>query len=434
MNYHYMYVHKPLWDAFLKARDSLAPVELPQSQIELRGPMSSDERQRIDEAITLMIVEGKLSFRFIKSEAFRSLFQLVCPRYKIPSNVPLLIEQRAEELRTLVKRRLSDGLAYSFTLDGWSAHRTSFLGITIQFLTSAGKLDQVLLPMIQMPEAHTAANINDRFKSALAEFIDVERVRLRIGGVTTDGASNMVAFGALSSMQWNYCIAHSINLYVRDVIDAAENKALFEKIRSLVIKFRTSSHCIQQLKHVQQERMEPEKTLILDVSTRWNSLYHMLERCKEQKQNIKKALINLSDRCEDYMAMVPNAAEWEMIEAVCSLLAIFDLATSTCSNAKDPTINAVSPLLLEIRYQIQPLATDSQVIQKLKTNFRSRFDGRFSDFLDPISVQSIAVALEPTTRYIATDDRTWKIIEDALNLRKTAHNSSSSFKAHLNLA
>ncbi len=118
MNYHYMYVHKPLWDAFLKARDSLAPVELPQSQIELRGPMSSDERQRIDEAITLMIVEGKLSFRFIISEAFRSLFQLVCPRYKIPSNIPLLIKQRAEELRTLVRRRLSDGLAYSFTLDG----------------------------------------------------------------------------------------------------------------------------------------------------------------------------------------------------------------------------------------------------------------------------------------------------------------------------
>jgi hypothetical protein len=155
----------------------------------------------------------------------------------------------------------------------------------------------------------------------------------------------------------------------------------------------------------------------------------MLERCKEQKQNIKKALINLSDRCEDYMAMGPNAAEWEMIEAVCSLLAIFDLTTSTCSNAKDPTINAVIPLLLEIRYQIQPLATDSQVIQKLKTNFRSRFDGRFSDFLDPSSVQSIATALEPNTRYIATDDRTWKAIEDALNLRKTAHDSSSSSEA-----
>jgi hypothetical protein len=104
--------------------------------------------------------------------------------------------------------------------------------------------------------------------------------------------------------------------------------------------------------------------------------------------------------------MGPNAAEWERIEPVCSLLAIFDLVTSTCFSAKDPT-DAVNPLLLGIKSHIQR-TTDSHIIQKIEMNFRSRFDSRFSDFLDPISVQSIAVALEPTTRYRATDNRTWK--------------------------
>ena len=116
--YHTENKHGDLWLAFLTAQETQKPTLSLQAQLGTLKPLSAKERKRIDAALTLVVTEGKVSFRFIHSPAFRSLFQLVCPKYQIPSDIPGLIETRAKEIRGEMKTLLSDALAYSFTIDG----------------------------------------------------------------------------------------------------------------------------------------------------------------------------------------------------------------------------------------------------------------------------------------------------------------------------
>jgi hypothetical protein len=255
-----------------------------------RNKWKEKEAQSATEALSLMIVGGKLSFNFILSPYFRHFVAIVQPAYTVPSNIPDLIDEHAKLVQKDVKERLSKGLAYSFTMDGWSAHRAYFLAIAVHFVTSTGTMDHALLPVIRMKEAHTASNMNVQFRSELSKFLSVDENELRMGGITTDNATNMEAFGNLCDFTWVSCFAHSLNLFVKDVV-IEDAEAMFSKLRALVVKFRTSHHFIEALTTAQKNKGTKVRALKLDVPTRWNSLYHMLIRCVEEKDSIYRALV-----------------------------------------------------------------------------------------------------------------------------------------------
>lgn len=78
------------------------------------------------------------------------------------------------------------------------------------------------------------------------------------------------------------CFAHTINLVVTKSIDDAKNcTALIGKVRKIVKYIKKSVNASDELRKKQMElglKQGQIKKMILDVRTRWNSCFYMLER------------------------------------------------------------------------------------------------------------------------------------------------------------
>ncbi|KAK9744833.1 hypothetical protein QE152_g7412 [Popillia japonica] len=102
--------------------------------------------------------------------------------------------------------------------------------------------------------------------------------------VGTDNAANMVKaihdkFGKNRHIP---CFAHTLNLVCESSLTNAEGlNIIIDKVRSIVVWFKRSVKASDQLRKVEIDAGTSEgnmKKMILDVKTRWNSTYYMLDR------------------------------------------------------------------------------------------------------------------------------------------------------------
>ena len=75
--------------------------------------------------------------------------------------------------------------------------------------------------------------------------------------------------------------------------------------------------------------------LILDVSTRWNSIYYMLERAIKYRQSLVK--LETFDKKGNKTAL--TAKEWTRAVNICDFLGPFAVITSLMAGSNYPTAN-----------------------------------------------------------------------------------------------
>ena len=129
------------------------------------------------------------------------------------------------------------------------------------------------------------------------------------------------------------CAAHVINLVC---------KAGFEIINSIVHKVREGVKYIegstsrkQKFEEIiQQLGIRYKKRPKIDISTRWNSTYLMLEDCLE----LKRAFESLARQEPEY-TYAPSLEEGEKAKMVCRFLKTFYDATKVMSGSLYPTAN-----------------------------------------------------------------------------------------------
>lgn len=85
------------------------------------------------------------------------------------------------------------------------------------------------------------------------------------------------------------------------------------------------------------------KKLILDVPTRWNSVYYMVNRFIEMINVINPILL------EDYTApIMPSAIEIEILKQLLDLLQPLEFITKESSGENDITISKVIPMIRQL--------------------------------------------------------------------------------------
>ena len=110
-----------------------------------------------------------------------------------------------------------------------------------------------------------------------------------LASFVTDNGSNVVR--AFTFLGWPRvsCFSHTLHLAVEEVFKIpAVSKAL-----ALVGHFNHSPKATHVLNQKQQLLQHTELTLVQDVSTRWNSSYHMVEGFIKLQQPVCAALIEL---------------------------------------------------------------------------------------------------------------------------------------------
>ncbi|KAJ8891970.1 hypothetical protein PR048_004535 [Dryococelus australis] len=152
------------------------------------------------------------------------------------------------------------------------------------------------------------------------------------------------------------CLAHTLQIVIKDsVFNQKEVSNVITICRRLVGHFKHSVKANKQLKAARETFHMPQKCMIQDEPTRWNSTLHMLQRVLEQRRPL--ALVNPGLDRTNGIHLTPS--QWSLIEAISEILSLFENATLAISNVGEtiPIINSITTSLKE-NYTLKDMTND----------------------------------------------------------------------------
>jgi len=183
-----------------------------------------------------------------------------------------------------------------------------------------------------MSVRHSGANIADTIMAVLREF-DLEEKTLAL---TTDNASSMLVCGAIMAVElerefdnlnfaYYRCAAHVLNLTVGQGIKLIDESV--RKVRALMTYIKSSHPLNESLKALCDVKgiayLAPE----VDVKTRWNSTYYMLEKWTRMEAALN--LLAADDRTVRQRYL--NEDDRDNIKDIMTILKLFEHATRLLS-------------------------------------------------------------------------------------------------------
>jgi hypothetical protein len=111
------------------------------------------------------------------------------------------------------------------------------------------------------------------------------------------------------------CATHVLNLIVQDYLPQIKN--VVNNIRESVKYAKISQGRVEKFRElvIQEGLLDRYKGASVDVMTRWNSTYLMLDA----PLPLRNAFCALANQDKEY-TFAPPLSEWKMAEAVCKLL------------------------------------------------------------------------------------------------------------------
>jgi len=294
-------------------------------------------------ALARMIIVDELPFKFVEGEGFRYFMSVVQPRFSIPSRISAardcwdIFTDEKHKLKSIFRRGLQ---SVSLTTDCWtSVQNMSYLCLTAHFIDQDWKLHKRILNFCPILD-HRGVTIGRKIEKCLEEWqID------KVFTITVDNASsNDVAISYLKGKMedWNShplkgeylhvrCCAHILNLVVKDGLTKIQSS--ISKIRNAVRYVRQSPGRMDRFRTcIREARVQEKCTVQLDVSTRWNSTYLMLDSAIK----FQKAFKRLSEKCAEFSRMeggVPKNEDWENAKSFVKFLKIFYDITNKVSGS-----------------------------------------------------------------------------------------------------
>ncbi|MQL80587.1 hypothetical protein Taro_013022 [Colocasia esculenta] len=170
------------------------------------------------------------------------------------------------------------------------------------------------------------------------------------------------------------CASHILNLIVQDGLRTID--IVIHSVRRSVKKVRGSPSRRQKFEEcIQQVGLENKKWVSLDVPTRWNSTYLMLESALEFKRAFSSLImLDPSFNC------VPTPDEWDKAKVVCKFLKHFYSATNIVSGTKYPTSNLYFHEMWKIKVLLDEEANSSHVfISSMALGMQEKFNKYWKD-------------------------------------------------------
>nr|XP_055075107.1 E3 SUMO-protein ligase ZBED1-like [Misgurnus anguillicaudatus] len=275
----------------------------------------------------------------------------------------------------------------------------------IMHYTSQGSVKQKVLHTRAVYKSQTGKVVAEEISDILEEFeIDPSK----IVAVTVDNASNMdIAIKKLQILKIG-CFAHTLNLAAQKIYKIASIDKWAARIRAVVVWFKRSSMSKTVLTEKQQLLGLPQHSLILDVKTRWNSLYLMIERFMEQFPAIQAAALDprlqkaLSkdnlDRLKD--------EDFHKAEEFVQIMRILYTSTLCVSCEKNATCGQILPILQKLEEHFTLKDDDTMFVASIKEKVWENLSQRYQN--DEIQAfLHEATAMDPRFKGRSVSDATW---------------------------
>lgn len=430
----------------------------------------------IKKAIEDYFISECIPFETIESPSFIWLLK-VCLNYKGSSfSIPKADALRNAILKRieLMKKDLQLSLKnykskFNVVIDAWTSENYhSFLAISLNFIDENWNLAEELIEFKDTTD-HTGENMANVVIAALKFY----GILPQIGAITSDnvGANdsmcNIIAEKIQEEFQWDpdenriRCLPHIINLAVKAFLKKFDNasyeefeldnvggvgdvnhensniRLLISKLRFIVKKLRSSPQQRESFKKHCDAAEIKFLMVILDVCTRWNSTFYMVERALQLK-----AAINAWIDRNPVIGKTPmkrfklKVQEWKHLEEIEEHLKFFEEATRSMSASLYPTLNLVVPIFIELFTHIEDVLSKEHVSTDLKFALNEAHGvlSKYYALLDKSPLYSIAVILDPRFKRVYLEKKGFEemypgyLDETISHLRKLMKNYEDATK------
>ncbi|XP_062099949.1 zinc finger BED domain-containing protein RICESLEEPER 2-like [Humulus lupulus] len=387
----------------------------PDSEVNSSGTTTMKFSQnKVRELISKYFIIDELSFRHIEGKGFRLLVTHFFPnfdflsRYTIARDIYQLFLEEKKKLRNeFVNRRLS------LHTDCWtSIQNISYMCLTAHWIDDNWKMQKRIISFIQVP-SHKGDMVAKELIICLNHWGITQ-----LFSITVDNASSndvalrkvkeylsekpnaLVLGGEMFHMR---CCAHILNLVVSDGLK--EMSYAISSIRNAVRYVRSSPARLKRFKEACKDvNVESKALLCLDVVTRWNSTYMMLEaalkfkkafRYLEGDANYTKYFEKERVNGEKFDGP-PDNIDWTNAEVFVKFLKAFYELTLKFSGSLYVTSNLFFQEILEVQVELNDMKSSTdELMSKMAGSMQLKFDKYWGNVEKINLLQYIASILDP---------------------------------------
>ncbi|RZC73706.1 hypothetical protein C5167_049191 [Papaver somniferum] len=245
-------------------------------------------------AVILFVILDEQPFRVVEGEGFKELCRVLESRFKIPSRMTIsrgvlnLYEAEKEKMKNYFKE---NNVRVCLTTDTWTsnAQNKSYMVVTAHFIDKDWKLHKLVINFFQIL-GHSGEVIGKMLEECLLDWelpgvftITLDNVSandLAIDYLREDGHLKEQVISSKGVLNTKFmqvrCAAHVLALVVNAGL--GEYHMAIKRVRAVVKHVMSSPARLSKFMDcAKQEKIDCKKGLVLDVDTRWNSTYMMLE-------------------------------------------------------------------------------------------------------------------------------------------------------------
>lgn len=350
------------------------------------------------EMVAKCIIEHDLPFSYVEYDRVRLIWNYLNADVKFISRntVAADVYKFYENEKSKLKVELSEIPGrISFTSDLWSVITVEgYICLTAHYVDKHWKLRNKILSFISMPPPYTGIDLAMKILEVWKEW-GVER---KVFSLTLDNASNNDSMQNILKKQLVIqndllcggeffhvrCSAHILNLIVQEGLKVMGDA--LGKIRDS-IKFVQASESRGKLftSCVDSVGIDIRAGLTLDVSTRWNSTFKMLDRAIKYR-----FAFDSYQGIDPSYKFLPTRAEWELGIQICELLQPFNEITNLISGSTYPTSNLYFKQVYEIEYwlRVHENSRESVIFEMVKA-MKGKFDKYWHEYSEILAMAAV---------------------------------------------
>ena len=197
------------------------------------------------------------------------------------------------------------------------------------------------------------------------------------------------------------CFPHTLNLIVDTALKNKSIKDIISKVREIVKTVKNSVVNSDKLRNIQQRNGVPEgsvKKFILDVKTRWNSVYYMIQRFLEMTRICTDFVFESYGEFE-----MPLAYEIEILKQLTLLLKPFEFVTKESSGENYVTLSKIIPMINSLKIELSNFSSTFECIIDVQNTLKQEINRRFG-FIEYNTHAALASLLDPRFKNIHFQD------------------------------